>query len=216
MNENGEIGTIYSWPVIIIALFIFWPVGLYLLYKRVSCDKKTAMGIGKIVCVIGAVFYSIAGLGALVSFGEGFGSDDITAILFFVIAGFALRKFGKKIKKEAEEVKKYLSIIINCEQYQIDSIASSMGKSYSDAKKDIQNMINKGYLKGAYIDEGTRQVVVPKKNKTQEIPTPVLNSITTVKKEATTKVVSCSCCGANNTIVGNIGECEYCGSPLKG
>ena len=29
------------------------------------------------------------------------------------------------------------------------------------------------------------------------------------------KVVQCPNCGANNTIYGSIGECEYCGSPLR-
>ena len=30
-----------------------------------------------------------------------------------------------------------------------------------------------------------------------------------------TRVVACPCCGANNTVSGNLGECDYCGSPLK-
>ena len=44
MNEKGKISGLYSWPVIILALCIFWPVGIFLIIKRVSVDKKTAMG----------------------------------------------------------------------------------------------------------------------------------------------------------------------------
>ena len=39
MKENGKIGGLYSWPVIILAFCIFWPVGLFLLIKRISLDK---------------------------------------------------------------------------------------------------------------------------------------------------------------------------------
>ncbi len=31
----------------------------------------------------------------------------------------------------------------------------------------------------------------------------------------TTKVIACKSCGANNTIVGEAGECEYCGSSIQ-
>ena len=47
MNENGKVGCLYSWPMIIIALCVFWPVGIFLIVKRVSVDKKAAMGAGK-------------------------------------------------------------------------------------------------------------------------------------------------------------------------
>ena len=210
MNEKGKISGLYSWPVIILALCIFWPVGIFLIIKRVSVDKKTAMGAGKLIGGIGIASYCIAGIGFIACLSDGFGSDDIGMILFFGIAGFVLQKVSKKIKREAEEVKKYLSVIVNGNERQIDVIASSMGKSYDVTKNDIQKFLNKGYLKNAYINEGTREVVIPNSNIGETDVTSV-NTATNV----TTKIVACSCCGANNTISGDIGECEYCGSPLK-
>ena len=210
MNEQGKISGLYSWPVIILALCIFWPVGIFLIIKRVSVDKKTAMGAGKLIGGIGIASYCIAGIGLVACLSDGFGSDDIGMILFFGIAGFVLQKVSKKIKRDAEEVKKYLSVIVNGNERQIDVIASSMGKSYDVTKNDIQKLLNKGYLKNAYINEGTREVVIPNSNIGETDVTSV-NTATNV----TTKIVACSCCGANNTISGDIGECEYCGSPLK-
>ena len=210
MNEQGKISGLYSWPVIILALCIFWPVGIFLIIKRVSVDKKTAMGAGKLIGGIGIASYCIAGIGLVACLSDGFGSDDIVMILFFGIAGFVLQKVSKKIKRDAEEVKKYLSVIVNGNERQIDVIASSMGKSYDVTKNDIQKLLNKGYLKNAYINEGTREVVIPNSNIGETDVTSV-NTATNV----TTKIVACSCCGANNTISGDIGECEYCGSPLK-
>lgn len=210
MNEKGKISGLYSWPVIILALCIFWPVGIFLIIKRVSVDKKTAMGAGKLIGSIGIASYCIAGIGFIACLSDGFGSDDIGMILFFGIAGFALQKVSQKIKREAEDVKKYLSVIVNGNERQIDVIASSMGKSYDVAKNDIQKLINKGYLKNAYINEGTREIVLP--NIIQE-PSGDMTNTSSVNVE--TKIIACPCCGANNTVVGDMGECEYCGSPLK-
>lgn len=211
MNEKGKISGWYSWPVIILALCVFWPVGIFLIIKRVSVDKKTAMGAGKLIGGIGIASYCIAGLGFIVCLSEGFGSDDIGMILFFGIAGFALQKVSRKIKREAEDVKKYLSVIVNGNERQIDAIASSMGKSYDVTKNDIQKLINKGYLKNAYINEGIREIVLPSDSIQEQVDA----TINSTANNVTTKIVTCPCCGANNTITGNIGECEYCGSPLK-
>lgn len=211
MNENGKLGCLYSWPVIILALCIFWPVGIFLIIKRVSVDKKTAMGAGKLIGGIGIASYCIAGIGFIACLSDGFGSDDIGMILFFGIAGFALQKVSQKIKREAEDVKKYLSVIVNGNERQIDVIASSMGKSYDVSKNDIQKLISKGYLKNAYINEGTREIVLPNNNIQEQVGT----TTNTTANNVTTKIAACPCCGANNTIMGDMGECEYCGSPLK-
>lgn len=224
MKKNGKISAWYSWPVIIIMLCIFWPVGLFLLIKRLSLDKKTSLVAGKTVGIIGAVSYAIAILGFIACFSEGMTSEDVGYILFFAVAGFALRRVAKKTKKEAEDVKQYLAIIVNGHVRQLDSIAAATGKSYDVVRADIQRMINKGYLKNAFINESTRELVlpdtapatptaVPAANNSDYIPVqvPVVNAPT----QPVGRMVSCPCCGANNTIYGASGECEYCGSPLE-
>ena len=210
MNESGKISALYSWPVIILALCIFWPAGIFLVMKRVSVDKKAAMSIGKLIGGIGIASYCIAVIGFLVCLDDGFGSDNIGIILFFGIAGFALRKVSQKIKREADEVKKYLSVIVNGNERQIDVIASSMGKAYDVTKNDIQKLIDKGYLKNAYINEGTRELVLP-----DTVCEQSEGALKAVTGNAEVKTVACPCCGANNTVIGETGECEYCGSLLK-
>lgn len=210
MNEKGKINVLYSWPVIILMLCVFWPVGIFLIIKRVSVDKKAAMTVGKLISIIGIVSYCFAGLGIVVCLGDGFGSDDVALTLFFAIAGFVLRRVSKKIKRDAEKVKKYLSVIVNANEKQIDVIASSMDKTYDVAKKDIQKLIDKGYLKNAYINEGTREVVLPNISQGQSG-----DMANTASNSVETKIVTCPCCGANNTVMVETGECEYCGSPLK-
>ena len=133
-------------------------------------------------------------------------------VIFIGAGGVALLRKAKKISKEAEDIKQYLSIIVNGDVRQLDAIAATTGKSYNDVHKDIKNMIDKGYLKNAYINEGTREVVLPSNAPAQQ-NTAV--SATVNAAPVKTKIVACPCCGANNTVVGDTGECEYCGSPLK-
>ena len=212
MNNNGKVSFWYSWPVIILALCFFWPVGVFLIIKRVSTDRKTAMGAGKLIGGLGIASYCIAALGLLVCISDGFAGEDVVMILFFGAAGFALRKVAKKIKTEAENVKQYLSIIINGNVCQLDTIASTTGKSYDVVHKDVKKMIEKGYLKNAYIDEGSREVVLPN---SAPAPQNTVNATAVNATPVQSKIVACPCCGANNTIYGDMGECEYCGSPLK-
>lgn len=212
MNNNGKVSFWYSWPVIILALCFFWPVGVFLIIKRVSTDRKTAMSAGKLIGGLGIASYCIAALGLLVCISDGFAGEDIVMILFFGAAGFALRKVAKKIKTEAENVKQYLSIIVNGNVRQLDTIASTTGKSYDVVHKDVKKMIDKGYLKNAYIDEGMREVVLPNSG---TAPQSNINVAATNAAPVQSKIVACPCCGANNTIYGDMGECEYCGSPLK-
>lgn len=212
MNNNGKVSFWYSWPVIILALCFFWPVGVFLIIKRVSTDRKTAMGAGKLIGGLGIASYCIAALGLLVCISDGFAGEDVVMILFFGAAGFALKKVAKKIKTEAENVKQYLSIIVNGNVRQLDTIASTTGKSYDVIHKDVKKMIDKGYLKNAYIDEGIREVVLPN---SAPVPQNNVNVATANSAPVQSKIVACPCCGANNTIYGDIGECEYCGSPLK-
>lgn len=226
MKKNEKISAWYSWPVIIITLCVFWPVGLFLLIKRLSFDKKASMRVGKLLSILGGCAYAFAALGFIACLSEGITSDDFIAIFFFVAIGFALRRVGKKTIKESEMVKQYLAIIVNGHVRQLDSIAATTGKSYDVVRADIQKMINKGYLKNAFINEGTRELVLPDLAPATPVApvVPVATNTEYIPEQAPAakapaqpvgRMVSCPCCGANNTIYGASGECEYCGSPLE-
>ncbi len=214
----------YSWPAIVLAFIFFWPVGLFLLIKKFSVDKKAAMKAGgaglKVFGIVLIVFAALGFFGFFMSFldnGLALAAGDIGGLvflLFVAVGGIALLRKSKSLKVEAENIKQYLSIIVNGNVRQLDAIAATTGKSYNVVYKDIKKMIEKGYLKNAYIDEGMREVVLP-----SSAPAPQFTANATATPAnaapAQTKIVVCSCCGANNTIYGDMGECEYCGSPLK-
>ena len=213
-NNNNNLCGLYSWPVIILALIFFWPLGLFLIIKRASLDKKTALGAGKLIKGLGIASCCMAALGFLVNITDGFDGTDVGMIIFFAAAGAALLYLANKIKKDADSVKQYLNIIVNGGERQLDAIAAATGKQYDVVKKDVQKMIDKGFLKNAYINENTREVVLPSAapaNTNVGQPTTNMGTPTAVQ----TRVVACPCCGANNTVSGTLGECEYCGTPLK-
>ena len=212
-NNNNNLSGLYSWPVIILALIFFWPLGLFLIIKRASLDKKTAMGSGKLIKGLGIASCCMAALGFLVSITDGFDGTDVGMIIFFAAAGAALLYLANKIKKEADSVKQYLNIIVNGGERQLDAIAAATGKQYDVVKKDVQKMIDKGFLKNAYINENTREVVLPSAAPANtNVGQPTNTGAPTAVQ---TRVVACPCCGANNTVSGTLGECEYCGTPLK-
>jgi len=200
-----------SWPAIIIICIVFWPVGLFLIWKRTTIDKKAALFSGKVVGILGWISLSLAFLGLFVSISDGMGSDDVTAILFFLLAGVGLLALGKKTTTNADKSKKYISIIINDRVIDIDNIAAAIPTSYENAKKDLQKMIDKGFFESAYINESERQIIIPKKQ--QE---PLYNQSSNAEQSIRMQVVTCKGCGAQNSIAaGTVGECEFCCSKIE-
>ena len=203
-----------SWGWIIFWLIIFWPVGLYLDIKKMSVDKSAMMS-GKTSSVsingwILVVFGVIGLLGVLTD------PSDIDAAGVFI--GFALIAGGvllllktSKIKKTAIKYKNYIDIVINHEDRSIDNISSSLGLSYDIVLKELQNMIEIGYLRDAYIHHSNREIVFKKHE-----PAVQAQSSMSAQGEFNTTAVQCPGCGANNVIVvGRVTECEFCGTPIK-
>ena len=213
--NNNNLSALYSWPVIILALIIFWPVGVFLIIRRVSLDRKTAMASGKIIGGLGIALYCIAVLGLIGCLSSGISASDVILIIFFGAAGYALRRVAKNTKQEADNVKNYLSIIVNGNVRQLDTVSAACGRPYETVRADVQKMIDKGYLKNAYINQDTREIVLPTVQ--PAAPNYIINPVnaSAAAAAAAPRVVTCSCCGANNTIASATGECEYCGAPIK-
>lgn len=211
MIQNEKSSALYSWPIIILALIIFCPVGIVLLVKRIAFDKKAALIVGNVIMVIAVLFYSMTALVVIVDLFDGNIVDDIGVTIFIGAIGALFHLLARMIKSGTNHSEEYLAMIINSKIYQLDSIAASTGRPYNVVKRDVQKIIQKGYLQNAYIDESTRRIVISGGGiKNGYIRT--MDSVDTEQSE--TRVVTCACCGANNKIVGTSGECEYCGSPL--
>ena len=212
MKNNGKSSVLLSWPVIIAALIVFWPVGLVMLFLKTIKDKRATSFACLLLNLIGIAALAFTLLCILMLFDE-YNSFALGFAIFCAGAGVALITSARKIKNNSKLAKKYSAIIVNDGVCQLDTIADITGKSYNEVKADICKLIDKGYLKNAYVNENVREVVFTNKKSQHTSVADVF--VGNVKSEAVTaRIVECPCCGANNNVTSDNAECDYCGSAL--
>lgn len=204
---NKKTTNAYSRKMVIIFLILFFPVGLFLLYKRLSIDKQKNCNwflVAGFLCVGLSVLFLFLGLtGQLKSeSGRVYTVFDLLIMpLLFSVYAFVFLNAAQKIKEEVELYKKYINAIVNEKRRMIEGIASNVGVTYEKAINDLQKMIDCGHFPGAYIDRENSQFVLS------------ANSNQTDKQEMT---VVCNSCGASNSVVaGQAAQCKYCGTPIQ-
>lgn len=203
-----------SWAFIITMCILFWPVGFYLLYKKLLSDKAAVLQNSRTLKKIGI---GLIVLGVIYFFGEtSEGSNAIGPMLFFIGGGVFIIRTSKKMQIQGEKFKKYISIVINNNETSIDNIAAYMNISCEEVVRDLQTMIDKGYFLNAYVDLSSREFVT-RTREYEPINVNGSSSFNEVQEEKPKmKVVVCRNCGGNNTILeGEVSECEFCGSPLS-
>lgn len=195
-----------SWGWIIFWCIIFWPVGLFLVFRKLSTDKSALMSGKTTSLTVTAWVLIVIGLALMVDESE---STSAVLGLAFIIGGAVLLYKGSQIKKKAAKYRKYINLIVNQNVTSVDHITSAVNSSYDVVFNDLQNMIESGYLSNAYIHQGKREVIL----KDSE-PTPVLSNEPSINVQRNT-VVNCTGCGAKNVLTtGMVSECEYCGTPI--
>lgn len=207
-----------SWGWTIFWLIIFWPVGLYLLIKKISNDKSALMsGKTGALAIVAWVLIVFGGLGFIGMLSDTSGNSDgviggVFVVLVMIVGGILLLRKASKTKKTAAKYKKYIDIVVNQNVRSIDNISSAVGLPYDIVSNDVQDMINIGYLKDAYIHNGNREIILKQYEPTEYTQTPVAGQVA-----VHTKATRCQGCGANNVVVvGKVSECEYCGTPIQG
>jgi len=203
-----------SWGLIIFFFIVFWPVGLFLLVKRLSVDKSATIKNGKSLTIFS---YVLMGLGVIIFFSRVSGPGDtgiailsgLFPLVMFVGGGFLLNRLARKTTQTGERYKKYIALIVNQNQTSIDHIASTAGVPYGIVLTDLQKMISLGYFPGAYIDLDRGEIF------SARIPQPQVFTQPGSFVQVQERVATCRSCGANNRVVGQVGECDYCSSPLQ-
>ena len=203
-----------SWGVIILLLFLFFPVGIWLAISKLHKETENFTKNGKNVFIIGIVF---AACGIIYLTG---GTDTIAAFLFFEALGAVMIWQGNSYKKLGQKYEKYHSVLVNSTDGSIDNMTSILGVNYDQAVADLNMMIGKGLFPDSYVNMDERTLVSPLLRRTFE---PIAPDISNSQSDAAdtpsasqVKTIKCPNCGGINTI--NIGDdnlCDYCGSPLE-
>ncbi|MDD4310531.1 MAG: hypothetical protein PHO32_09140 [Candidatus Cloacimonetes bacterium] len=215
MATNNSLSSITNkksfWIWIIVGLILFWPVGLGMLILKLKNDRSATMNgiFANVISFVGwcLVIFGVLVFIACVGVPEAVGAG-IFSFLLLGGGGFVMLRLSKKMKSRGSRYKKMINLVVNQKQTSIDNIASAVGLPYDDVVADLQTMINSHYFPGASIDSTNREIILP--------------IISTAPKEeynhqaGSFKVVSCSSCGANNTVtLGMVVPCDYCGAPLS-
>jgi hypothetical protein len=219
-KRNGE----PSGGLVVFFIIFFFPVGFYLLYKKLTADKtnftrsikaNTAYGLASVIIGVVEILMTLSGPDE--------SSVKVQMIITFIIIfggiGYLFFSKVKKLERKSIIYKKYLSAVGMNYISDLDAIAKYVSVDYKKAIKDLQEMINLGYFGDGFINEAARELVIPyrqvKYTHVEHEHTPQEAPVPQEAPTPTIKVVTCASCGANNTItIGKVSECEFCGSPL--
>lgn len=156
-----------SWFTVILMNIIFFPVGFYLLAKKMAGERmkyvrngKTMRGLGIGWFVMGILCMIMALTGNLVSEEGDATSTIVIALVFFFGSGVILFLVGNGYKKRGERIQKYLSII-KAGELSVENIASAMQVPYEKAVDEIQQILDIGYFPTAYIDARSKRLTTP-------------------------------------------------------
>jgi hypothetical protein len=169
-----------------------------ILSARISATLKLVFGIP---------FTPILGLFAMVylSLGLEDGSFFNAAIVCFVLMGLCIWMIirGAKQKKLISACERYAALIVGNSITRIEHLAASLGQPIGTVRKNLEKMINLGFLQNIYLDNSTGELVF-------QTPEEYLSYQPTI-------TVECQSCGGKTAVcIGQHGVCDYCGSPIFG
>ncbi|WP_100065488.1 zinc ribbon domain-containing protein [Miniphocaeibacter massiliensis] len=201
--------------LIIILLFVFYPVGVALMLSKLHKERynfienaKSTTIIGWILTGMGIFLFLISLLGSTVD--SNLYEDELASALVgiliiiapLIIPGIIMIREGKKYKKIGEKFNSYLYILEKNTDGNIDEIANSMNLDYEVVVDDLESLIRAGALIRCYVDRKQRKIKFMDNYNTLKNNT---------KKEE--KNQTCKNCGGSNPAGAT--ECEYCGSELQ-
>lgn len=227
-----------SWVAVILWLIFFWPVGLYLLVKKLTTDRRAVVEQDRKLPVVGwlMLFVGVVFLGSFFDSYQGSATELLFA-LFFFCGGLASLRTAKKKTAEGGRYRCYIDAIVNHGLVFIPHIAAFVGVKENTACKDLKKMIKMGYFEQAYIDENRNEIHLYQRQAPVYRNQPYYgggNSSQPFRKgpvfreepgyppnygqyqPPAEEAVTCRSCGAHNWIrPGSKNHCEYCGSPLN-
>lgn len=152
------------------------------------------------------------------------GISFLIICLIFDVIGVWLIVLSSKKTNLLKEFKKYVAVVSSDPDGYIPDIAASLGTSEDIVKKNLELMIKKKYFANAFIDQNSNCIVIASKqnNTVSTAHQPQIHATAYASSPITLQAmgmvtVKCKGCGGINTIrKGTTGECDYCGSSIKG
>lgn len=199
-----------SWGWIVFWCILFWPVGIYLLVRRLGSDRTAVLKNSGTVRIISIVLVVLGVLSMFSAFSSsGTIGTFFYGVLLFVLPGVLLYRKSQSMKYEGEKFQKYIAIVINQGEKSIEKISLAVGVSKQEAQEDLQKMIDHGYFQNTYIDAAASEIILPDRKNRDLVAYEQ-------EKQKNYRAVTCQSCGAQEKIAeGQTRKCEYCGSLLQ-
>lgn len=194
-----------SWVTVILALIIFWPVGLILLYLKLRNSSKNKFifsGTMKIMIGVCSIFFALIGTAAEIDEPTGEVGVTIVMVSIFLAIGAAFIYFGMKNIKEGKIYEKIGNLINFQEVETVEEIAGKLKITEERAIEYISKAVSLGFCNNE-IEYKNKKIIYKKKVEAE------------VEKKKHERIVKCECCGGINHINDTeVKACEYCGMEL--
>jgi hypothetical protein len=214
-------GSRIPWPVILLALVFFFPIGIVLLIMRILGDRGAALVMGSILAFVGWGGFFLFGLLGGIGFAQAQSQrGPIACGISVFLLGFALLGvLGSKLKARGSRVRRFVQLVINQGQTSIASMTQILGRAdMPGVARELQQVIDSGYLPGVGIDYQT-YTVQRSGMRPDGFQPPPLPGVVPGRAPAGGQVTfTCRACGANNAVSVTPGvapRCEYCDSPMR-
>lgn len=199
-----------SWGWIVFWCIAFWPVGIYLLVRRMNSDRTatlknsgTVRTTSLVLMILGvfSVFSAFSSYGTIGTFFYG--------MLLFALPGILLYIKSQSMKEEGRKFQMYIAIVINQGEKSMEKISRAVGVTIQETREDLEKMIDRGYFPNTYIDAATSEIILPDRKERDM-------AAYEEEKQKNYRVITCQGCGAKEKIAeGQTKKCEYCGSLLQ-
>lgn len=189
-NPNSNNNDLAYWVITIIAFIACWPIGLYLLFRKLgeggrkstraqvkrsaparsssrTHPSKLKNNPGRGFLIGGGCMTGLFGFCTLMEFLDYVTIDPIWAIqesaplFFFTGVGVALMMWGRKLNRQNREFRKLLNMVGTRDAVDIEALAKATGTSYDHVAETLQDMIDAGLFGDyAFLDLATGRLVL--------------------------------------------------------
>mgnify|MGYP000167734478 CR=1 FL=1 len=204
-----------QWIVILVCLFVFWPVGLLLLWLKMRSDLKATLVASATLKVVAWVLVVVTAVVLIVALGmEGFSENSPVPGFIILLSGcVGLLVAASVTNKNALIYKRLINVVVNDGVTSIDDISRILNMPYDKVYRYLYGLLSRSLLKNAYISEVQRAVVFPDSARKERASV----RLQAQEQEPEYTIVYCKSCGAHKeVVVGKIDTCNFCGSKLKG
>lgn len=193
-----------SWGLIFILMYFLFPVGIWMMVKKVTSERSRYLQNGKVLKYFAYVLLVMVPLSVIMEIngelqqinGAGVVGTAVILALIFGISGMFTLKKGNYYMNRGKKYIDCISALTPQRSVSLDQVAAELKLPYHEVVSDFQEMIAMGVAGNVMLDMNVRQLV------SQVISKPL-------------REVECPYCGAKAKLpVGTSGKCEYCDSLL--